>query len=201
MLTFYRLCLALGFLALLALPCSAGFLLPHQSPFRTITAVERHRCEPGGIERLRRRPCRKLARLECGQPATAIDGAARVKPSRPRATSSAPARCCATPVGRARCKRAISASLAAVRATMLSVTGVAGTILTGGSGADTFAFPDAMGNDEVTNFSIVVRELLRRHGNRQPSRRQHGVHHRRKPHRDARQRHQDQPHGGNFHFV
>ncbi len=40
-------------------------------------------------------------------------------------------------------------------ADILSVTGTAGTIMTGGAGADTFAFPDAMGNDEVTNFGIA----------------------------------------------
>jgi Ca2+-binding RTX toxin-like protein len=34
----------------------------------------------------------------------------------------------------------------------LAVTGTAGTTLTGGAGADTFAFPNAMGHDEVTNF-------------------------------------------------
>ena len=33
-----------------------------------------------------------------------------------------------------------------------------------------------------------------------PVRRQHGVHHRRQRHRDARQRHQDQPLGGEFSF-
>ena len=37
----------------------------------------------------------------------------------------------------------------------LYVTGIAGTTLTGGAGADTFAFPDAMGHDEVTNFGIA----------------------------------------------
>jgi len=35
------------------------------------------------------------------------------------------------------------------------VTGTAGTILTGGAGADTFAFPDVMGRDEVTNFGTA----------------------------------------------
>jgi hypothetical protein len=40
-------------------------------------------------------------------------------------------------------------------ADILSVTGTAGTIMTGGAGADTFAFPDAMGQDEVTNFGIA----------------------------------------------
>jgi hypothetical protein len=34
----------------------------------------------------------------------------------------------------------------------LYVTGTAGTILTGGTGHDTFAFPNVMGHDEVTNF-------------------------------------------------
>ena len=37
----------------------------------------------------------------------------------------------------------------------LFVTGTAGTILTGGTGHDTFAFPNAMGKDEVTNFGIA----------------------------------------------
>jgi Ca2+-binding RTX toxin-like protein len=37
----------------------------------------------------------------------------------------------------------------------LYVTGTAGTIMTGGAGADTFAFPNAMGHDEVTNFGIA----------------------------------------------
>jgi Ca2+-binding RTX toxin-like protein len=37
----------------------------------------------------------------------------------------------------------------------LYVTGAAGTTLTGGAGADTFAFPNAMGNDEITNFSTA----------------------------------------------
>ena len=37
----------------------------------------------------------------------------------------------------------------------LYVTGTAGTILTGGIGHDTFAFPNAMGHDEVTNFGIA----------------------------------------------
>jgi Ca2+-binding RTX toxin-like protein len=40
-------------------------------------------------------------------------------------------------------------------ADILYVTGTAGTILTGGAGADTFAFPNTMGNDEVTNFSTA----------------------------------------------
>ncbi len=40
-------------------------------------------------------------------------------------------------------------------ADILSVTGTAGTILTGGAGHDTFAFPNAMGHDEVTNFGIA----------------------------------------------
>ena len=34
-------------------------------------------------------------------------------------------------------------------------TGIAGTILTGGIGHDTFAFPNLMGHDEVTNFGIA----------------------------------------------
>jgi serralysin len=37
----------------------------------------------------------------------------------------------------------------------LYVTGTAGTILTGGTGHDTFAFPNAMGHDEITNFGIA----------------------------------------------
>jgi len=37
----------------------------------------------------------------------------------------------------------------------LYVTGTAGTILTGGSGHDTFAFPNLMGKDEVTNFGLA----------------------------------------------
>jgi len=37
----------------------------------------------------------------------------------------------------------------------LHVTGTAGTIMTGGAGHDTFAFPNAMGHDEVTNFGIA----------------------------------------------
>jgi Ca2+-binding RTX toxin-like protein len=40
-------------------------------------------------------------------------------------------------------------------ADILVVTGAAGTILTGGAGADTFAFPNLMGHDEVTNFAIA----------------------------------------------
>jgi len=35
------------------------------------------------------------------------------------------------------------------------VTGTAGTIMTGGVGHDTFAFPNVMGHDEVTNFGIA----------------------------------------------
>jgi hypothetical protein len=38
---------------------------------------------------------------------------------------------------------------------LLVVAGTAGTIMTGGAGADTFAFPDVMGNDEVTNFDFT----------------------------------------------
>jgi Ca2+-binding RTX toxin-like protein len=38
---------------------------------------------------------------------------------------------------------------------LLAVTGAAGTTLTGGAGADTFVFPNAMGHDEVTNFSTA----------------------------------------------
>jgi serralysin len=37
----------------------------------------------------------------------------------------------------------------------LYVTGTAGTILTGGVGHDTFAFPNVMGHDEVTNFGLA----------------------------------------------
>jgi Ca2+-binding RTX toxin-like protein len=37
----------------------------------------------------------------------------------------------------------------------LYVTGAAGTIMTGGAGHDTFAFPNVMGHDEVTNFGIA----------------------------------------------
>ena len=37
----------------------------------------------------------------------------------------------------------------------LYVTGTAGTVLTGGTGHDTFAFPNAMGDDTVTNFAIA----------------------------------------------
>jgi len=35
------------------------------------------------------------------------------------------------------------------------VTGTAGTTMTGGTGADTFAFPNVMGHDAVTNFGIA----------------------------------------------
>ena len=38
---------------------------------------------------------------------------------------------------------------------ILYVTGAAGTTLTGGIGHDTFAFPNAMGHDEMTNFGIA----------------------------------------------
>jgi len=38
---------------------------------------------------------------------------------------------------------------------LLAVTGTAGTIMTGGSGADTFAFPSVMGHDEITNFDFT----------------------------------------------
>ncbi len=37
----------------------------------------------------------------------------------------------------------------------LYVTGIAGTIMTGGTGRDTFAFPDVLGKDEVTNFGVA----------------------------------------------
>jgi hypothetical protein len=40
-------------------------------------------------------------------------------------------------------------------ADLLVVAGIAGTIMTGGTGADTFAFPNAMGKDEVTNFGFA----------------------------------------------
>ncbi len=40
-------------------------------------------------------------------------------------------------------------------ADLVVVAGTAGTILTGGTGHDTFAFPDVMGHDEVTNFGIA----------------------------------------------
>jgi Ca2+-binding RTX toxin-like protein len=45
-----------------------------------------------------------------------------------------------------------SSLLAGSGADILVVTGAAGTTLTGGAGHDTFSFPDAMGNDETTNF-------------------------------------------------
>jgi Ca2+-binding RTX toxin-like protein len=37
----------------------------------------------------------------------------------------------------------------------LYVTGIAGTVMTGGAGHDTFAFPNVMGKDEVTNFGLA----------------------------------------------
>jgi autotransporter passenger strand-loop-strand repeat protein len=37
----------------------------------------------------------------------------------------------------------------------LYVTGTAGTIMTGGPGHDSFAFPDVMGHDEITNFGLA----------------------------------------------
>jgi autotransporter passenger strand-loop-strand repeat protein len=40
-------------------------------------------------------------------------------------------------------------------ADLLVVAGTAGTIMTGGAGSDTFAFPDVMGQDEVTNFDFT----------------------------------------------
>jgi Ca2+-binding RTX toxin-like protein len=40
-------------------------------------------------------------------------------------------------------------------ADLLVVAGTAGTIMTGGAGHDTFAFPNLMGKDEVTNFGIA----------------------------------------------
>jgi len=48
-----------------------------------------------------------------------------------------------------------SSLVAGSGADMLWVTGVAGTTLTGGTGHDTFAFPNAMGHDEVTNFGTA----------------------------------------------
>jgi Ca2+-binding RTX toxin-like protein len=38
---------------------------------------------------------------------------------------------------------------------ILAVIGTAGTLLTGGAGHDTFALPNAMGHDEVTNFNTA----------------------------------------------
>ena len=40
-------------------------------------------------------------------------------------------------------------------ADLLAVAGTAGTVMTGGAGHDTFAFPNVMGQDEVTNFGIA----------------------------------------------
>jgi hypothetical protein len=40
-------------------------------------------------------------------------------------------------------------------ADFLVVTGTAGTTMTGGTGRDTFAFPNAMGHDSVTNFGTA----------------------------------------------
>jgi hypothetical protein len=40
-------------------------------------------------------------------------------------------------------------------ADILHVTGTAGTTLTGGPGHDTFAFPNVMGKDVVTNFKVT----------------------------------------------
>jgi hypothetical protein len=37
----------------------------------------------------------------------------------------------------------------------LVATGIAGTAMTGGAGADTFAFPNQMGHDVVTNFGLA----------------------------------------------
>jgi len=38
---------------------------------------------------------------------------------------------------------------------LLVVAGTAGTVMTGGAGADTFAFPNVVGHDEVTNFGLA----------------------------------------------
>ena len=35
------------------------------------------------------------------------------------------------------------------------MTGAAGTTMTGGAGGDTFAFPNVMGHDSVTNFGTT----------------------------------------------
>jgi hypothetical protein len=48
-----------------------------------------------------------------------------------------------------------STLVAGSSADTLYVTGTAGTILTGGAGHDTFAFPNLMGHDEVTNFGLA----------------------------------------------
>src|SRR6202035_5871163 len=40
-------------------------------------------------------------------------------------------------------------------ADLLVVAGTAGTIMTGGAGHDTFAFPNVMGKDEITNFGLA----------------------------------------------
>jgi Ca2+-binding RTX toxin-like protein len=94
-------------------------------------------------------------------------------------------------------------------ADLLVVTDTAGTILTGGTGHDTFAFPNVMGHDEVTNFGIA-KDTLRFNmtqfsnfaaamNHAQPVRCQHGVHHRHQRHREARQRHHLT--ASNFHFT
>jgi Ca2+-binding RTX toxin-like protein len=44
-------------------------------------------------------------------------------------------------------------------ADILVVAGAAGTILTGGAGHDTFAFPNVMGDDEITNFNDATDTL------------------------------------------
>jgi hypothetical protein len=44
-------------------------------------------------------------------------------------------------------------------ADLLVVAGTAGTIITGGAGHDTFAFPNVMGKDEVTNFGLAKDKL------------------------------------------
>jgi autotransporter passenger strand-loop-strand repeat protein len=48
-----------------------------------------------------------------------------------------------------------STLIAGSGADILVVAGAAGTVLTGGAGHDTFAFPNAMGHDEVTNFGVA----------------------------------------------
>jgi Ca2+-binding RTX toxin-like protein len=45
-------------------------------------------------------------------------------------------------------------------ADILHVTGTAGTTLTGGPGHDTFAFPNVMGQDVITNFKVTGGDVL-----------------------------------------